>query len=350
MVSEKEESKQSTEFSIIIAVTHSLEDLELCLSSLEKLDFPSENFRVALVDCHVTPGLQEFFAEKLRNYNFSVTALSLPGNPRPGPDWLHDAQLNEARNYAVQRIPGKYYVFTEDDCILPPDWLRKFEAALTDETGAIGGPDFLPEGMGWFPRALDWILGSFFGTMGAKRGKVLNEEWYYPRKENTLIPASVFDRVGHFPEEMIFGAEIEMAKRIRDAGYRITYLPDNFVLHRRITTFTRLLKRNALMSSEKVKRQEEQGVFHKSPHFFVFLAVAALVLVGLLSLAIGPARSLLAVLIAIYIAILIYAAVSSMIHSRSLSVGLGVLLLMPFHHLSIVCGTIYGALGKKNPA
>jgi GT2 family glycosyltransferase len=350
MVSAKDQSKQLPLFAIIIAVTHSLEDLELCLSSLERLDFPKQDFHIALVDCHVTPGLSEFFAEKLRNYNFSVTPLSLPSNPKPGPDWLHDSRLNEARNYAIERIPGRYYVFTEDDCMFPPDWLRKFETALTDETGALGGPDFLPDGMGWFPRALDCILGSFFGTFGAKRGKVLNEEWYYPRKENTLIPASVFDRVGHFPEKMIFGAEIEMAKRIRDAGYEIKYLPDNFVLHRRVTTFTRLLKRNALMSSDKVKLQREQDVFNQSPHFFVLLAAVALVLVGLLSLAIGPARSLLVALIAIYIVILIYAAVSSLIHSKSLSVGLGVLLLMPFHHFSIVCGTIHGALTKTNPA
>jgi GT2 family glycosyltransferase len=250
----------------------------------------------------------------------------------------------------MEKIPGRYYVFTEDDCILQPDWLHKFEVALTDEMGALGGPDFLPDGMGWFPRALDYILGSFFGTFGGKRGNVPKEDWYYPRKENTVIPATVFDRVGNFPEKMIFGAEIEMAKRIRDAGYQIKYLPDNFVLHRRITTFTRLLKRNALMSSEKVKLQREQGIFYKSPHFFVFLAAVALVLVGLLSLVNSLAQSLLGILVIVYILILLFVAVSSLIHSKSMSVGLGVLLLMPFHHLSIVCGTIHGTFSKTSAA
>jgi hypothetical protein len=316
---------------------------------LERLDYPKKLFRVALVDCHVLPGLKEFFAEKLQNYDFRVIPLSLTENPMSEITWLHEARLNEARNYAMERIPGRYYAFTEDDCMLQPDWLRKFETALTDEIGALGGPDILPEGMGWFPRAFDCILSSFFGTLGAKRGNVSKENWYHPRKDNMMIPATVFERVGSFPEKMIFGAEMEMAKRIREAGFRIKYLPDNFVLHRRVTTLPSLMKRNAFMSAEKVRLLRKRGAFSQSPHFLVLMAAMASALIGLIALIASPARTLLAVLIITYIAILLFVTFSSLIRSRSLSVGFGVLLLMPLHHLSIACGTIHGAVTKINP-
>lgn len=337
-------------FTIIIAVTHSLEDLDLCLSSLERLDYPQESYQVVLVDCHVLPGLKEFFEEKLQKYSFRVSPLTLPSQPsKDWPHWLHEARLNEARNYAMKRFPGRHYVFTEDDCMFYPNWLQKFEAALNHEVGALGGPDFLPEGMGWFPMALECILSSFFGTAGAKRGKVPKQEWYYFRKENTAIPAEVFDRVGRFPEKMVFGAEMEMSKRIRDAGLRIEYLPDNPVLHRRVATFGNLLRRNFYISAEKVRLLRQQDAFIKSPHFFVLAAGIAGAFIGLLSLISSLAQSALWVLIGMYIVILAFVGISSIVRKKSVPVGLGVLLLLPFHHLSILCGVIKGVVTKTKP-
>ncbi len=347
MVSTKKNSEPMPFFTIIIAATHSLEDLELCLNSLERLHYPKERFHVVIVDCYVLSGLKEFIAEKVASYKIRISPLRLPKkHTKEESNWLHESRLNEARNYAMERFPGRHYVFTEDDCMFYPDWLHKFEAALNEEVGALGGPDILPEGMGWFPRALECILSSFFGTAGAKRGKVPKQEWYYPRKENTVIPAKVVDRIGKFPETMIFGAEMEMAKRIRDNGFRIKYLPENPVIHRRVTTFGNLLKRNMYISAEKVRLLRNQNAFVQSPHFLLLTAVIGGILIGMLSLISGLARSLLWVLIGMYIVVLLFLGISSLVRTRSVSVGLGVMLLLPCHHLSIVCGVIQGAITK----
>jgi GT2 family glycosyltransferase len=226
------------------------------------------------------------------------------------------------------------------------DWLTRFDRVLSDDLGAAGGPDVLPEGLGWLPRALDCILNSFLGTAGAKQGDRGKDEWYYPRKENTVIPAKVIKLIGKFPEEMIFGAEMEMARRIRNAGLKIKYMPDNPVWHRRVTTFRNLIRRNIYHASEKVKLLRRQRAFSRSPHFIVFLSAAVGLSLGLFSMVNTHARSLFLAMTGFYLATVLFIAAASLIRTRSVSVGLGVLLLLPSHHLSIMTGVIKGAASK----
>lgn len=342
----REETAKIPKFTIIIIVNHNLKDLKDSLDSLVNLDYPKDLFHVVLVDCLIVKGLQDFFRTQTQHYEYPITTLTLPEQTWKHKAWLHESRVNESRNLAMQTVPGRYYLFTEDDCIFEPDWLKKFDPELTDDTGAVGGPDVLPDGMGWLPRALDYILNSFLGTAGAKRGDGIKKEWYYPRKENTVIPAKVIEQIGNFPEEMIFGAEIEMARRIRDAGLRIKYLPDNPVWHRRATSFCNFVRRNIYQSAEKVRLLRRQRAFIKSPHFLVFLAAMTGLLFGVFSLVNSYARPLISLMIGGYMVLLLFIATSSLIRSRSLSVGLGVLVLLPTHHFSIICGVLKGALSK----
>jgi len=339
-------SKEIPRFAIIIAVTHSIKCLEDCLKSLESLDYPKDLFQVILIDCRVLQGLNNFFDEKVRFYGCEISTISLPEQPGKHAAWLHEARLNEARNAAMQEFPAQYFVFTEDDCMFEPDWLAKFDPVLQDGIGAVGGPDVIPEGMAWLPRALDCILNSFLGTAGAKRGDGPKDGWYYPRKENTVIPAKVMSRIGNFPEGMIFGAEMEMAKRIRDAGLQIKYMPDNPVWHWRDTTYLNLLRRNIFHANEKVRLLRRHHAFIGSPHFIVLLAAMAGLALGLFALTYNIARMIFLTLALLYLLAVLLIAASSLVRSRSLAVALGVILLLPSHHATIITGVMKGVTSK----
>ncbi len=340
------EKKQIPRFAIIIAVTHSIKCLGDCLRSLENLDYPKELFHVVLIDCHVLHGLRDFLEERVRLHGCQISTIVLPEQPGKHEKWLHEARLNEARNAAMQKVPAQYFVFTEDDCMFEPDWLTKFDTVLQDDIGAVGGPDLLQEGMGWLPRSLDCILNSFLGTAGTKRGDGLKDNWYYPRKENTVIPAKVITRIGNFPEDMIFGAELEMAKRIRDAGLQIKYMPDNPVWHWRYTTFLNFIRRNIYHSNEKVRLMRRQHAFIGTPHFIVFCVATAGLTLGLFALVNNYARSVFLALTFLYVVLVLFIAASSLVRTRSLAVGLGVILLLPTHHFSIVMGVMKGVTSK----
>ncbi len=330
-------------FTIIIPIIHSLEDLERCLASLEHLACPYERFHVVLIDCQIVKGIEGFLREYLPKYHFRATMLTLPAEHQTQTSWLIEARLNEARNLAIQRVPGQYYVFTEDDCTFESDWLQKFETAFQENSGAFGGPDLLPENMEWFPKTLDCLLNSMLGTAGMRRGKSHTES-YYPRKENMAIPAKILERIGPFPEDKSLGGEMEMAVRIREAGFQVNFLADNPVWHRRVTTIPNFLRLASYLASQKVRILKQQHNFLRSLHFGMFLAILLIFLLGILSFFTAAAQAILASLFGIYLTALIFTGISCIRKTQSLSVGLGVLLLIPLHHTSIIIGIIRGML------
>lgn len=331
---------------IIIPVIHSIEDLNRCLESINQLVYPKDLFQVAIVDCGMVPGLTPFLANNLPTQEYRAKVLQVPARPLLGPKWLVEQRSNEACNYAVKMMPAQFYIFTEDDCVFMPDWLEKYEDALADEVGTLGGPDILPDGLGWFPKALDYILSSFLGTAGMKGRHNSNSDRYYPRKQNMAIPAQVIKQVGGFPEESLTGGELYLINKIRAAGFKVGFLSDNPVIHRRVTSYINFFRLNAYKATDNVKSLRKQKTFVSSMHFLVFLSTLVIAILGLLSVFSVYTRVLTIIPVVMYIFTLLICGVISTICTRSISVGLGVLLLMPTHHLSLAIGTFLGSFKR----
>jgi GT2 family glycosyltransferase len=337
------------QFTIIIPVTHSIEDLERCLYSLGRLRYPRDSFLVALIDCGIINGLEEFLRKSIASYSIRINTFRLPDRLSNRFSWHRDACINEARNYAVKRAPGVCYVFTEDDCMFEPDWLHKFEASLSGETGALGGPDILPGNMELFPRALDCILNSYLGTAGQRRGDSSGADNYHPRKCNMLIPAKVLAIVGDFPEDIVMAGEMYMASRIRDAGFRIEFLPHNPVWHRRVTNLYNFIRSTAHLAYEKVLIMRASMTFYRSLHLLVLLAIMTLFILVFTSLISSHARILLAALTAIYLSALFLTGFLSFVRTHSPVIGMLVFFIMPLHHLGLMYGVLKGAVtGRKS--
>jgi GT2 family glycosyltransferase len=331
---------------VIITVIHSLEDLSRCLKSLNRLDYPKDLYQVAILDCRVVYGLSDFLSEYLPKQNYNVNVLQLPEKPLKGPRWLIEQRTNEACNHAIKMMPAQLYVFSEDDCTFEPDWLKRYVHALTDEVGALGGPDILPNGLGWFPKSLDFVLNSFFGTAGIRGTSTHASDHYYPRKQNMAVPARVIKQVGGFPQDILVGGELHLTKRIRAAGFKVQFLPDNPVIHRRTTTYINFFRLNAYRATANVKSLRKQKAFTSSLHFLVFLTFLIFVLLGPLSLFSVYLRVLLTTFVVMYGIALVISGFISTIRTHSISTGLGVLLLMPTHHISLAIGTFYGAVKR----
>jgi GT2 family glycosyltransferase len=350
MNSQRQINETTPAFVIVVSITHNLADLERCLLSLNGLDYPRDRFQAVFVDCGVAPEIQPFLEERRSDDPIRTTVLELPDRAVDRDGWFIEARISEARNFAVKHVAATCYVFTSDDCTFPKDWLRKFEAALNEQTGALGGPDILPQGLGWYPEAIDCVLNSFLGNAGMRGGDKIRPDDYYPRKENMAVPGRVFDRLGYFSEERLFGSEMDMAQRLRNAGLQVTYLPDNPVWHRRVTTFSSHVRIKADMTSEKVQVTREHGTFFRSPYFMILLAIMALVVAGVASAVHPFAIGIFGLLFCVYSAALFWTAGSCAFRKRSIAVGLGVLLLMPLHHAIIVFGTVRGSVCRNKPS
>lgn len=136
-----------------------------------------------------------------------------------------------ARNYGMARARGRYFVFFDSDCVIPPAYFEKLAAELdADPADCYGGPDAASEAFSPLQKAISYAMTSFLTTGGIRGGKVSLEK-FVPRTFNMGFSREVYERVGGFRE--MFSEDIDMSTRIRQAGFRTTLFADNPVWHKR---------------------------------------------------------------------------------------------------------------------
>lgn len=118
--------------SVIIASYNRAGSLRKCLESLDLQTYRSDSFEIIVVDDGSTDEtgemLQQFKARAAVNVAIFRQANS---------------GVSVARNAGIAQAQFEHLAFTDDDCILPPDWLQQincFWSTAGDEVAGIGGP------------------------------------------------------------------------------------------------------------------------------------------------------------------------------------------------------------------
>ena len=268
------------DFSIILPVCHGGGFLAAALDSIRKLDYPPERFEVIVKE---------------------------------------GANRSAALNAACAEARGKWLAFADDDCVLPPDWLKVLCGVMArdPQAGMIGGVDELVTDGSAFDLALDTVLNSFWGTGGLRRGAGLRAGRYYPRLWNMAIArgaiAPGLPRV--FDERLDVHEDVELAERIRAAGRKIVFAPDWRIGHRRDTSFTSFVRRNYGMA-----RVAGQRGIHRLPHSVLAAFAAGLPLLVLGAGFVTPLRPVLMITAVCYGAVLLLCAAQGFARARSAKV------------------------------
>jgi len=195
--------------SVIIPAHQAASMLQRCLEALESSDLPRERWELIVVDDGSTDGTAEIAAR------YADQTISLPGGPR-GPSY--------ARNRGAEIAGGHWLVFIDADVCVHRDTLRRFtevSGADTEVAAIFGSYDDAPPAAG-VPSKYRNLLHhyvhhknpgeaeTFWAGCGAVRRDVLWEvglfdEWHYWRPQIE---------------------DIELGRRIRQAGYRILLCPE----------------------------------------------------------------------------------------------------------------------------
>jgi len=147
----------------------------------------------------------------------------------PGVTMLHQQHQGPAtaRNLGAARARGRYLAFTDDDCVVAPNWLEALQARLERSPDAlIGGQVVNGEPDNWaavFNQDLQDVLGRL--TEGTAR-------WYLP-SNNLCVSAAGFKSIGGFDESfpLAAGEDRELCERWRRQGAEIVYEPAALVKH-----------------------------------------------------------------------------------------------------------------------
>ncbi|MEX2579852.1 MAG: glycosyltransferase [Verrucomicrobiales bacterium] len=200
-----------TRMSVIVCTYRGVLTLVPCLNSLTELDYP--DYEVILVNDGDDPRVNELAA----NYE-SIRLVS-----------IEHQGLGAARNVGAKAARGDILVYTDDDCIAEPDWLKWLAIQFRDGVvGCAGGPNIPPP-----PES--GRQARIAAAPGGPAHVLLDDS----RAEhlpgcNLAIRRMVFDEVGGFdPVFRTAGDDVDFCWRVADAGYELRFHAAAFIWHYR---------------------------------------------------------------------------------------------------------------------
>jgi mycofactocin system glycosyltransferase len=252
--------------SIIIPVHNRPEDMEACLNSLMRLNYPKDKLEVLVVDdasTDTTPDVVSRFPVRLiRN--------------------KQNRQAAFCRNLAAQQATGEIVAFIDSDCLADPCWLLELIPAFKDATlGAVGGRVDAYYDEGGLDR-YEKVKSSLIMGTWPKRSQQDNPFFYVPSC-NLLVRRKLFISLGGFDETLVVGEDVDLCFRISKQGYHLEYRTMGTVYHKHRNQLIPFCKRRfdygtsepllQKMHPDKVKNM----VFPPSKTAFWLLALLAMI-------------------------------------------------------------------------
>jgi len=245
-------------FSLIVPVYNRPDEVAELLQSLESQSV--KNFEILLVEDAADLPCDKIAAKYADKIN--VRYFNVPNTDR-----------SFRRNFGMENAQSDYFVFTDSDCILPPNYFENLEKNLAENySDCFGGRDAAHESFSDVQKAISFAMTSFLTTGGIRGGKNQMEK-FKPRTFNMGFYRAVFEKVGGFKN--MFGEDIDLSIRITDAGFRTTFYQNVFVYHKRRVSFKKFFKQIHNFGLARVNL----GILHKNSLKLVHTAPAVL-LVG----------------------------------------------------------------------
>ena len=213
--------------SIIVPVFNRADEIDEFLVSF--VQQTSKNFEILIIDDGSTDNLKEVAKKYQKDLNLKYFYQQ---NKGPG----------AARNLGMEKANGDVFVFIDSDCTVPENYIENLDKHLNEgDFDAFGGPDTYKEDFSPFLKAVNYSMTSFIGTGGTRgtTGKTIAK--YYPRSFNMGIKNKVYQKIGGM-NELRHGQDMDFSNRIYKAGFKVKFLPDIFVYHKRRTSIKRFFK------------------------------------------------------------------------------------------------------------
>jgi GT2 family glycosyltransferase len=222
--------------SVLIVSFNTVEVLRKCLEHL-KGGFEGLRAEVIVVDNNSLDGSGQMVAS-----NFPEVRLILSSN---------NLGFAAANNLAFQAARGQYLVLLNSDAFAAMDAIpRAFAHMQSDSSIGAGGARLIGTDGSWqpsvrsFPSVLNGILtftglpdrypkSRFFGRVDytwADPSTPTDGDWV--PGAFMIIRQDAIENIGGFDESFfLYFEEVDLSRRLRDAGYRIRYYPDVVVTH-----------------------------------------------------------------------------------------------------------------------
>lgn len=199
--------------SVVVPCYNAAGHLKALLESLKGQDQDEEKFEVIIVD----DGSADETAGLVSKYPFKYFFQE---NKGAGP----------ARNLGAEKAIGRILLFTDSDCIVPPDWIKSHLRAHREngEFGIIAGGVKKPKGEGFVAWAD--FLSTWFNAHEDLKKQPVKE--YVPTL-NMSVKKRVFNQIGGFWKRKLTGEDVEFCFRARKKNVKILFDPSLSLRHQK---------------------------------------------------------------------------------------------------------------------
>lgn len=202
-------------FSVVVATYNRKALLRRCLTALSNQALPA--YEIIVVDDASTDGTGQMVQTEFPRVRY----LRLDENRGPA----------AARNRGVAAATGDVVAFTDDDCIVPYEWLARLADGYSRHPEVVGVSGFqIPpaavQQTNPVARAQRIMRQERWGTL-ADAERVGGDEIPGFGTNNASYRRDVLLELGGFDEwfPLAAGEDADLQKRVADAGYRLLYIP-----------------------------------------------------------------------------------------------------------------------------
>jgi len=158
--------------SILVALRNEAHNLNACLNSLLKLDYPKQKLQIVLINDRSSDDTGAII-ERAQKEHANILAVQIT-DAIPGLSGKANAIAQ-----GIESATGELMLITDGDCQAPATWAKAHAAYYTEDVGLVGGFTLLDQKgdkTGWFGKiqSLDWAYLLSIGTGAIGYGKPLS--------------------------------------------------------------------------------------------------------------------------------------------------------------------------------
>lgn len=232
-------------YSVVVATYNRAELLKQCLEAIASQNIPKSEYELLLINDgskDQTDEIVKQFSQSHSDLNFTYFKQKNSGPAK-------------ARNIGIKNAKGEIIFFTDDDCIVPPNWIE----ALTVEY--MQKPELAGVG-GWYKydknhysklaiAYIDYTESGFYGWYIKPRNNKFHDIKIQSgifnknpvgNTSNMSYRKCILEKIGGFDISLDFVGLIdwELKKRIMDGGHQLLYI-SRYVLHQKPLTLEKIM-------------------------------------------------------------------------------------------------------------
>jgi cellulose synthase/poly-beta-1,6-N-acetylglucosamine synthase-like glycosyltransferase len=228
--------------SVVVAARNAERVIGECVASLLELDYPAQRLELLVVD----NGSRDGTVRQVRRHGDRVQVMS---EARRG--------AAAARNAGVRVAAGEVVAFTDADCTVDRQWLRRLAAALDDPQVGIAGGTILA-------RRPAGDVELFGETIHDHRRAIEVFQPPYAITMSWASPRRVLRELGGFDERFRRCQDVDLSYRVVQSGYRLAFVAGAVVHHRNEATLGGLFREGFVHGFHGVRARKRHAEFLRS--------------------------------------------------------------------------------------